>query len=140
MLSPTEENMKIIPETFNDLLKDETKAFAFLGTLMPDGSPQLTPVWFNVDSEHILINSAEGRQKDRNMRSRPRVAVTIMDPKPPYRYLQVRGKVVEITAARGAAHIHKLSHKYRGHDYDIPPGMQRVTYKILPLKAKPWVS
>lgn len=132
--------MKIIPESFQDLLRDDVKAFAFLGTIMPDGSPQVTPVWFNVEGDYLLVNSAEGRQKDRNMRARPKVAVTIMDPKHPYRYLQVRGKVVEIDAARGAAHIHQLSHKYRGHDYDIPPGMQRVTYKILPLKAKPWVS
>src|SRR3989304_3472664 len=135
MLSPTEENMKIIPETFNDLLKDETKAFAFLGTLMPDGSPQLTPVWFNVGSEHIFINSAEDPQKDRNMPSLPRVAVTIMAPKHPYRYLQVRGKVVEITAEGGAAHIHALSQKYHGRDYSIPEGQVRVTDKKSPNRA-----
>ncbi|MEX2143537.1 MAG: PPOX class F420-dependent oxidoreductase [Anaerolineales bacterium] len=132
--------MKTIPESFHDLLKDETKAFAFLGTSMPDGSPQVTPVWFNVDGDHILINSAAGRQKDRNMRARPKIAMTIMDPTRPYRYLQVRGKVVEINEARGEAHIHQLSHKYRGRDYTIPEGMQRVTYKILPLKAYSWVS
>ena len=127
--------MKNIPESFQDLLKDETKAFAFLSTLMPDGSPQVTPVWFNAESEYILINSAVGRQKDRNMRARPRVALTIMDPKHPYRYLQVRGKVVKITTEGAAAHIHSLSHKYHGRDYNLPEGQIRVTYKIRPNKA-----
>jgi len=127
--------MNNIPEKFQDLLKDETKAFAFLGTSMPDGSPQVTPVWFNTDGEHILINSADGRQKDRNMRARPRVAVTLMDPKEPYRYLQIRGEVVDVTAEGGDAHIHALSRKYRGEDYVIPDGQVRVIYKIKPLKS-----
>ncbi|MGH2582583.1 MAG: PPOX class F420-dependent oxidoreductase [Anaerolineales bacterium] len=124
--------MKGIPEEFNDLLADETKAFAFLATVMRNGSPQVTPVWFNVDDKHILINSATGRVKDNNIRKRPQVAMTIMDPKRPYRYLQVRGKVVEITEEGAADHIHALSRKYHGHDYNIPEGMVRVTYKILP--------
>lgn len=125
-----------IPKEFHDLLKDETKAFAFLGTLMRDGSPQVTPVWFNVDESHILINSARGRVKDKNMRARPEVALTIMDPKKPYRYVQVRGRVVEITEQGGAEHIHALSRKYHGRDYNIPEGMVRVTYKILPRGAQ----
>jgi PPOX class probable F420-dependent enzyme len=127
--------MQTIPESFQDLLKDETKAFAFLGTLMPDGSPQVTPVWFNTDGEYILINSAVGRQKDRNMRARPKVAMTIMDPKRPYRYMQVRGKVVEITTDGAAAHIHALSNKYHGRDYNLPEGQIRVVYRISPSKA-----
>lgn len=127
--------MKVIPESFHDLLKDETKAFAFLGTIMPDGSPQVTPVWFNVEGDYILVNSAEGRQKDLNMRARPKVALSIIDPKHPYRYLQLRGKVVDISAETGAAHIHALSNKYRGHDYTIPNGQIRVTYKIKPRKS-----
>jgi PPOX class probable F420-dependent enzyme len=124
--------VKSVPADFQDLLKDETKAFAILGTLMPDGSPQVTPVWFNVEGEHILINTAKGRQKDRNMRARPQVAMTIMDPKRPYRYLQIRGEVVESTEEGAAEHISVLSRKYRGHDFDIPKGQVRVTYKILP--------
>ena len=124
--------MQGIPEKHEELLKDETKAFAFLATIMPDGSPQVTPVWFNTDDEHILINSAQGRTKDRNMKARPQVAVTLMDLTKPYRYLQVRGKVVEITIEGGDEHIHALSHKYMGTDYSIEPGDIRTIYKILP--------
>ena len=122
--------MKIIPPDFHDLLADETKAFAVLGTTMDDHSPQVTPVWFNTDGEHILINSAVGRVKDRNVRERPAVAVMIWDLAKPYRYLQVRGMVVEITTEGADEHIHALSRKYRGKDYEIPAGQQRVIYKI----------
>ena len=124
--------MKTIPETHLDLLTDEKKAFLVLATLMPDGAPQVTPVWFNTDSENILINSAEGRIKDRNMRARPRVTVCILDPSNPYRYLQIRGKVVEITENGADDHIDALALKYRGvskYPYR-QPGEQRVMYKI----------
>jgi PPOX class probable F420-dependent enzyme len=124
--------MKVIPEEFHDLLEDKTRAFAFLATTMPDGRPQVTPVWFNTDGEHILVNSAEGRVKDANMRARPDVSLTLMDLAEPYRYYQVRGRVVEITKEGAAEHIHALSRKYHGHDYSIPEGQQRVTYKVLP--------
>lgn len=113
-------------------MRDETKSFAILGTLMPDGSPQVTPVWFNVEGDYILINTARGRQKDRNMRARPQVAMTILDPKRPYRYLQIRGEVVDFTEEGAAEHISVLSRKYRGHDFTIPEGQGRVTYKIMP--------
>ena len=119
-----------IPASHQDLLKDETKAFAFVATTMADGSPQVTPVWFNHDGEHILINSAEGRVKDENMRQRPRVAVTIMDLSKPYRYMQLRGEVIEATTEGGAEHIHELSRKYRGENYTIPAGQTRTKYKI----------
>jgi PPOX class probable F420-dependent enzyme len=124
--------MKSIPSDFHDLLKDETKAFAFLGTIMPDGSPQVTPIWFDTDGEYITINTAKGRQKERNMRSRPQVAMTILDPKRPYRYLQIRGEVAEFAEEGAAEHISALSRKYRGHDFTIPKGQVRVTFKILP--------
>ena len=126
--------MKNIPSQFHDLIADETRAFAYLSTLMKDGSPQITPIWFNTDGTHILINSAFGRVKDRNIRRNPRVALVIADPKDPYRYLQIRGRVVEITTEGADAHIDALAGKYTG----IPQyqgrraGEQRVTYKILP--------
>ena len=124
--------MKQVPETERDLLADETKAFAFLATLMPDGSPQVTPVWFNTDGEYILVNSARGRVKDRNMRKRPQVALTLMSMADPYRYVQIRGEVVEISEVDAADHIHVLSMKYRGRPFDIPAGQVRVIYKIRP--------
>lgn len=123
--------MIAIPEKFHDLLKDETRAFAYLATVMKDGSPQVTPVWFNVEGDYILVNSAVGRVKDRNMRRDGRVALTIQDPKNPYRYVQVRGQVVEFNPMEGQAHIDALAKKYKGLDkYDGPPGQQRMKYRI----------
>ncbi len=129
--------MKGFPDSHQDLLLDETRAFAYLATLMPDGSPQLTPLWFNVDGKHLLINSAKGRAKDRNMRADPRIAVVIADPKDPYRFVQVRGRVVEITENRALEHINALSLKYRGTPWPPRPGQIRVTYRILPESATP---
>jgi PPOX class probable F420-dependent enzyme len=127
--------MKSIPESHKDLIKDETKAICFLATLMKDGSPQLTPVWFNTDGEYILINTAEGRTKDKNMRSRPQVALTIADPNNFYRYLQIRGKVAEFTREGADEHIDSLSYKYRGTKYaNWQPGMKRIIFKIKPEK------
>jgi PPOX class probable F420-dependent enzyme len=125
--------MTTIPETHLDLITDQKKAFLFLATLMPGGAPQVTPVWFNSSDGHILINSAKGRIKDRNMRSRPQVAMCIQDPTNPYRYLQVRGKVFEITSNGADDHIDKLSFKYQGLTKypHRQPGEQRVIYKIL---------
>jgi PPOX class probable F420-dependent enzyme len=123
-----------IPESHLDLLKDETKAFGFLATIMKDGSPQLTPIWFNSDGTHILINSAIGRVKDRNMRRDSRVAFVIIDPNDPYRYIQIRGIVVEITTQGARVHIDRLSKKYTGRDIysSGSSGEIRVTFKILP--------
>jgi PPOX class probable F420-dependent enzyme len=118
-----------IPQNYLDLF--EKPAFAHLTTLMPDGSPQVSPVWCEYDGTHVVINSAKGRQKDRNMRRDPRVALAISDPENPYRYLQVRGRVVEITEQGAEAHIDKLSHKYMGKDYPYrDPSSTRVIYKI----------
>jgi PPOX class probable F420-dependent enzyme len=105
--------MQTIPVSHQDLLEDEARAYAFLATTMPDGTPQLTPLWFNTDGNYILINSAKGRVKDQNMRAHPDIAILITDPKDPfYRYVQVRGHVVEITEEGGNDHINSLSLKY----------------------------
>ncbi len=123
--------MKNIPEKYHDLLKDETRAFLFLATIMKDGSPQVTPIWFDHDDEYILINSARGRVKDRNMRARPQVAFVIQDPGDPYRYLQVRGRVVEITEEGALEHIKRLARKYTDKPWrGNSPDEVRVTYKI----------
>jgi PPOX class probable F420-dependent enzyme len=120
------------PEEFLDLLRDDTKAFLFLGTVMPDGSPQVTPVWFSAEGEHILINTAEGRAKDRNMKARPKVAMIIQDPKDPYRYLGLRGEVVSHTREGADEHINALSVKYTGKPYSIPAGQKRIIFRIRP--------
>ena len=127
--------MKLIPESHRDLLTDDIRAFLFLATLMSDGSPQLTPVWFSSDGQHILINTAEGRVKDRNMRSRASVAVCIEDPRTAYRYMQIRGRVVERTYEGADDHINALNQKYRGKPWVPRPGQRRVIYKVLPEKV-----
>ena len=120
---------KSIPENFRDLLNK--KALADVATIMPDGSPQVTPVWFDYDGQHIRINSAKGRQKDRNLRARPAVALAVVDPDNPYRYMQLRGKVIEITEKGADAHIDALSNSYLGKDYpNRKAGEVRVTYVI----------
>ena len=119
-----------IPKNYQDLLNDETKAYLFLATVMAEGTPQVTPVWFNSDENHILVNTAAGRVKDRNMQARPHVAMVIQDPNDPYRYMQIRGKIAERTTERAVAHIHALSQKYMGKDWNIPEGEERVIFKI----------
>src|SRR2546422_5418541 len=89
---------KVIPDSHLDLFRK--KAFAHLATLMPGGQPQVTPVWVDYDGRHVVINTAEGRQKDKNLQRDGRVALSIMDPDNPYRYLEVRGRVVERTRNR----------------------------------------
>src|ERR1700704_3245421 len=97
---------QVIPEKYADLL--EKPAFGNLGTLINDGSPQVTPVWVDYDGKHVRFNSALGRVKDKNVRRDPRVAMSIQDLANPYRYLQVRGRVVEITKDGADEHINKL--------------------------------
>ena len=125
--------MAITLEQFADLLEGK-KAFANLGTIMPDGTPQVTPVWFDWDGSHVRINSARGRVKDRNMRERAVVALAITDPDNAYRYLSIRGRVVEVTEAGADAHIDALAKKYLGQDrYPYRRADEvRVTYKIRP--------
>lgn len=101
---------------------------------MPDGSPQLTQVWVDTDGEHILINTAEGRQKVRNVRRDPRVAVNVHDPANQWRLATVRGRVVDVTTDGADALIDQLAKKYLGADtYPFrQPGEVRVTLKIVP--------
>ncbi len=121
-----------VPEAYLDLF--EKRVFANLATLMPDGGPQVTPTWCDFQENHVLINSARGRQKDYNMRRDSRVAISILDPENPYRYLEVRGTVVEITEQGAREHIDKMSKKYLGVDQYpyAQPGEVRVLYKIRP--------
>ena len=124
--------MAAIPEKYLDLF--QKKSFAQLATLMPDGSPQVSPVWVDYDGKHILINSAKCRVKDKNMRRDPRVGLDLQDPENPYRHLSVRGRVVDITEKGADAHIDKMAKKYLGQDkYPYrSSGEVRVIYKIEP--------
>jgi PPOX class probable F420-dependent enzyme len=124
--------MAAIPEKYHDIL--QKKAFAQLATLMPDGSPQVSPVWFDFDGTNILVNTAKGRVKDQNMRRDERVGIDIMDPDNPYRHVSIRGRVVDITENGADAHIDKLAKRYIGQDrYPYRAnGEVRVIFKIEP--------
>lgn len=127
--------MAVIPDKFLDLFKK--KAFAHLATLMPDGSPQVTPVWVDYDGTHVIVNSAKGRVKDRNMRRDSRVSLDLQDPDNPYRHLSIRGRVAEITEDGADASIDRLAKKYLGMDRypNRQAGEVRVIYKIEPQRA-----
>ena len=121
-----------IPTKYQDLISDKSKAFLFLATLMPDGSPQVTPVWFSTDGEYILINTAEGRLKDKNMKARPKVAMTIQDPVDLYRYIGIRGEVAGYTYEGADEHIAMLSLRYDDKPWKRRKGQTRVIFKIKP--------
>jgi PPOX class probable F420-dependent enzyme len=123
---------KVIPDSHLDLFKK--KAFANLATLMPSGQPQVTPVWVDYDGHHVVINTAEGRQKDKNLQRDARVALSIMDPDNPYRYLEVRGHVAERTRNGADQHIDAMAKKYLGKDqYPFrQAGEVRVIFKVEP--------
>ena len=125
-----------IPESHKDLLTK--KAFANLATVNPDGTPQVTPVWFDTDGGDIRINTARGRVKDRNLRRNAAVALAVMDPDNPYRYVQVKGRVAEVTESGADAHIDSLAKKYMGVDkYPYRrPGEVRVIFKIRPERVQ----
>ena len=125
-----------IPESHLDLLTKKA-AYAHLATLMKDGTPQVTPVWVDWDGTHLLVNTAVGRVKDKNMRARSKVGIAITDPENPYRYLGVQGEVAEITEEGADAHIDAMAMKYLGKDkYPFgQPGETRVLFKIKPTKV-----
>ena len=128
--------MAAIPEQYADLLKQK-KAFANLATIMPDGSPQVTPVWFDYRDAVVRVNTAKVRVKARNMKEGAPVALSIMDPDNPYRYLQIRGRVRRATKDGADAHIDALAMKYLGKDkYPFrQPGEVRVMYEIEPARV-----
>ncbi len=128
--------MAAIPDKYKDLF--EKKTFGHLATLGADGSPQVTPVWVDFDGTYVRFNTAKGRVKDKNLRRNPKVALAIQDPENPYRYIQVKGRVAEITEQGAAAHLDSLAKKYIGQD-KYPwhrPGDVRVLYKILPERVQ----
>jgi PPOX class probable F420-dependent enzyme len=124
---------KTIPEKYLDLFTGK-KALASIATVMADGSPQVTPVWFDYTNGKIRINTARGRVKARNMKVGAKVALAIIDPDNPYRYVGIRGPVVSESENGADAHIDSLAKKYLGQDkYPFrQPGEVRVTYEIEP--------
>jgi PPOX class probable F420-dependent enzyme len=128
--------MPIIPDQYTDLLGAK-KAFANIATVLKDGSPQVTPVWFDYTNGKVRVNTARGRVKSRTLRPGVTVALAIMDPENPYRYLQIRGKVTSSTESGADAHIDSLAKKYLGLDkYPFrQPGEVRIMYEIEPTSA-----
>ena len=127
-----------IPDRLADLLSREKKIFAALALTLADGSPQVTPIWFDWDGTHIILNTARGRVKDKVLRRGGKAALLFVDPADPYRYVQIRGRVVEETEEGAYDVICDLRLKYRGdRDYPKNPGEVRVTYKVLPEQVFP---
>lgn len=122
--------MPALPEKVKSML--QAPVFAHFATLMPEGGPQVSPVWIDVDGDLILVNSAEGRVKDKNVRSDARIALSFTAPDNPYNAVMIRGHVREITADGAEAHIDAMAKKYLGQDrYPYRgPGEKRVLYKI----------
>lgn len=129
--------MAVIPDQYLDLLGAK-KAFANIATVLKDGSPQVTPVWFDYTGGKIRVNTARGRVKARTMRPGVSVALAIVDPENPYRYLQIRGKIASSSEVGADAHIDSLAKKYLGQDkYPFrQPGEVRVMYEIEPASAQ----
>ncbi len=122
-----------LPSKYADLFSRDKRAFAMLALVKKDGTPLVTPVWFDWDGKYIIVDTARGRVKDNIMHRHPAAALTIVDPADPYRYVQVRGKVVEETEQGAWEEICDLNQKYHGNpNYPKRPGEVRVMYKILP--------
>lgn len=120
-----------MPQEYLDLF--EKRAFASLATLMPDGRPQVTPVWVLYEAPYVIVNTARGRVKDRNMRENPHVAMAIVDPDNPYRYLGIQGRVVKASEEGAVEVINRMNMKYQGDPtYPLTEGEVRVTYTIEP--------
>lgn len=122
--------MTRLPGKAVDLI--ERPNFAHLATLLPDGSPHVTPMWIGRDDDLLTMNTAVGRVKYYNVQRDPRVAVSLHDQRDPYARVIVRGHVVEVTESEAVPDIHRLAHKYLGRDFPLPPGQTRVVIRIEP--------
>jgi PPOX class probable F420-dependent enzyme len=128
--------MTAIPDKYLDLL-ERKKAFAALATTMPDGSPQVTPVWFDYKDGIVRVNTAKGRVKARNLKAGAAVALAVIDPDNPYRYIQIRGRVRRVSEEGAGSHIDSLAKKYLGKDKypNAAPGEVRIMCEIEPAAA-----
>jgi PPOX class probable F420-dependent enzyme len=126
-----------IPHSHTDLVSWDTKSFAHIATIGPDGEPHSSPVWFEWDGTHIKFSLTTGRQKYRNLRRDKRVSLSILDPSDAYRYIEIRGELDEIEPDPDINFISRMAKKYKGLDvypwHD--PADERVVMKIKPIKA-----
>ncbi len=121
--------MTSIPPEYRDLF--EKRSFAFVATLLPDGAPHVTPTWIDFDGEHVLVNTVRNNRKDKNVRRDPRLTLAVADPENPYRYLSVRGEVVERREEGAREHLDTLAERYTGEArYSGPGDDQRVVLVI----------
>lgn len=127
--------MASIPESHRRLLED--KVFAMLGTVMSGGQPQVHPVWVDYDGEYVRVNTARGRQKDKNLQQHPQATVLLIDTADPFFWMEIRGHVAErIEGEKADAHIDALAEKYTGRPYaNRTPEMVRVLYKLEPTRV-----
>ncbi len=128
----TQEQHPVIPEGYTDLLG--TTALIHVATLGPNGEPQSTPVWFDWDGEHVKFSQTKTRQKYRNVQRDPRIALSLVDPEDPYRYLEIRGEVTKIEDDPDLDFINAMAKKYLGMD-EYPyhqPGDERVVVYVEP--------
>jgi PPOX class probable F420-dependent enzyme len=131
-----------IPDSHRDLI--DGPIMVTFTTIMPDGQPQSTIVWCNSDDEHVLVNSVAGRRKDKNIRRDPRITLMALDPNNPYRWIEVRGVVDEITEEGAVAHIDELSRLYEnkpGFFGHVAPAERanletRIIFKIRPVRVQ----
>lgn len=128
----TSQGTSVIPEQYQDLLTKQS--FAHIATVGPDGEPQSSPVWIDWDGQHILFSQTKSRQKLHNLQREPRIAMSMIDPGNPYRYLEVRGVVDGVEDDPNNAFINKMAKKYMGQDtYPYHrPGDERVVVKVRP--------
>jgi PPOX class probable F420-dependent enzyme len=131
-----ESNRANVPEEFLDIL--DKNAYAHIATISGDGTPQCNPVWFEWDGTRLLFSTIKARQKYKNLKARPAVAVSILDPDEPWRCLELRGTAeIDEDPVRGKAFINKMSHKYNGEAFPDRPGEERVIVAIRPHRALP---
>lgn len=124
-----------IPQNALDLF--QKPLLAHFVTLMPDGSPQVTPVWVDYDGTYVRINTARNRQKALNVQKKPQVALDIVDNQNPFHWVTIRGRIEEMTEEGANDHINSLSHKYTGADYrGFSPNETRVILKIVPERVR----
>lgn len=124
--------MPTVPDTYGDLF--EKPSIGTLATLSPAGYPHVTPVWIDYDGDHLLVNTARGRRKERNVVRNPAVGVSVIDPDDFYRYFSAYGDVTNIREEGAVEHIHDLSMRYTGEPYgnlDTEDGA-RVIIEIAP--------